>query len=107
MNDLGTPDSHHLNAAQGWLELGNHLEANEELAKISALHGNHPEVLEVRWAIQAAGKSWPTCVEVAEALVKVAPDYLLGWIHRSYALHELKRTPEALDLLLPAVALFP
>lgn len=34
-------DSHHLEAAQGWLELGNHLEANEELEKISpAMRGN-------------------------------------------------------------------
>jgi tetratricopeptide (TPR) repeat protein len=107
MNELGTPDSHHLNAAQGWLELGNHSEANEELAKISASLVNHPEVLEVRWAVHAAGKRWPTCVEVAETLVKVAPDYLLGWIHRSYALHELKRTREAFNLLLPAVELFP
>jgi predicted Zn-dependent protease len=107
MNDIGAPDSHHLNAAQGWLELGNHSEANEELAKISASLSNHPEVLEVRWAIHAAGKCWPTCVEVADALVKVAPDYLLGWIHRSYALHELKRTREAFDLLLPSTNLFP
>jgi hypothetical protein len=29
------PDSLHLLAAQGWLELGNHLEANEELEKIT------------------------------------------------------------------------
>jgi hypothetical protein len=29
------PDSVHLKAAEGWLELGNHLEANEELENIS------------------------------------------------------------------------
>ncbi len=28
---LEPPDSFHLEAAMGWLELGNHLEANEEL----------------------------------------------------------------------------
>jgi len=28
-------DVRHLEAAQGWLELGNHLEANEELEKIT------------------------------------------------------------------------
>ena len=32
---LAPPDSHHLLAAQGWLELGNHLEANAELEQIA------------------------------------------------------------------------
>jgi hypothetical protein len=31
---LQPPDSHHLNAAVGWLELGNDIEATEELDKI-------------------------------------------------------------------------
>jgi hypothetical protein len=32
---LEPPDSIHLEAAQGWLELGNHIEADEELEKTS------------------------------------------------------------------------
>ena len=35
MKPLEPPDSFHLLAAQGWLELGNHVEANEELDKIT------------------------------------------------------------------------
>jgi hypothetical protein len=35
MKSLEHPDSLHLRAAQGWLELGDHLEANEELERIS------------------------------------------------------------------------
>jgi hypothetical protein len=31
MTDLAPPDSLHLEAAEGWIELANHLEANEEL----------------------------------------------------------------------------
>jgi hypothetical protein len=34
MNPLSPPDTHHLRAAEGWLELGNHLEANAELENI-------------------------------------------------------------------------
>jgi hypothetical protein len=34
MNLLEPPDSTHLQAAQGWLDLGNHIEANEELEEI-------------------------------------------------------------------------
>ena len=35
MKSLQPPDSYYLRAAIGWLELGNHLEANEELEKIA------------------------------------------------------------------------
>jgi hypothetical protein len=34
INPLEVPDRFHVEAAQGWLELGNHLEANEELETI-------------------------------------------------------------------------
>jgi hypothetical protein len=40
-------------------------------------------------------------------LVKSTPKLAWGWVHRSYALHELKRTREAFEALLPAVAKFP
>jgi len=33
MNPLLPPDSHYFDAAQGWLELGLHFEANEEFEK--------------------------------------------------------------------------
>jgi hypothetical protein len=36
MKALQPPDSLHLQAAQGWLELGDHVEANEELECINA-----------------------------------------------------------------------
>jgi hypothetical protein len=35
MKPLNIPDIHHLRAAVGWLELGNHLEANAELENIT------------------------------------------------------------------------
>ncbi len=107
MKSLETSDLHHLQAAEGWLELGNHLEANEELEKITPQVRAHPMVLVVRWKIYAQARKWDVCVDLAEALVKLAPDDPFGWIHRSYALHELKRTQEAWDRLLPAVEKFP
>jgi hypothetical protein len=36
MAQLQPPDTQHLEAAQGWLDLGNHIEANEELKTIEA-----------------------------------------------------------------------
>jgi len=35
MKDLPFPDNKHLEAAEGWLGLGNWLEANEELENIT------------------------------------------------------------------------
>jgi tetratricopeptide (TPR) repeat protein len=107
MNPLSTPDSHHLRAAQGWLELGNHLEANEELERIRPQLRAHPDVLEVRWHIYAHAKKWDACVDIAGVILKLDPDRSDAWIHRSFALHELKRTQEAFDQLLPVADRFP
>jgi tetratricopeptide (TPR) repeat protein len=100
-------EQHHLEAAEGWLELGNHLEANEKLERIEASLRAHPDVLELRWQIYAKAKKWEECVLIGQALVNSAPARPDSWIHRSYALHELKRTEEASDLLLAAADLFP
>ena len=89
------------------LELGNHIEANEELENITASLRAHPDVLNVRWEIYAAAKKWEAAVDIAAAIVQLDPDDPLGWVHRSYALHELKRTAEARDNLLRVVEKFP
>jgi hypothetical protein len=41
---LEPPDTHHLNAVLGWLELGNHVEANAELEKVTPVLRSHPAV---------------------------------------------------------------
>ncbi len=107
MKPLEPPDSHHVQSAQGWLELGNPLEANEELEKVAPSLRVHPDVLEVRLQIYARSKKWEACVDIAEAIVQQAPERVFGWIQRSFALHELKRTREARDALLPAAHGFP
>ncbi|EEF63369.1 hypothetical protein [Pedosphaera parvula] len=107
MHQLKEPDTHHLATAQGWLELGNHIEANEELEKITAALRAHPDVLQVRWGIYAAAKKWQVCLDIAQAITISAPRRSFGWVHRSFALHELKRTLEAYDLLLPLADKFP
>ena len=104
---LTPPDSHYLLAAQGWIELGNYLEANEELEKISPRSRLHPDVLEIRVQVYANAKKWDACAHVASTLVKLAPERLNGWVQRSFALHELRRTQEAFDNLLPVAEKFP
>jgi len=109
MSELQPPDTHHLSAAIGWLELGNHVEAGEELANISAPFLEHPDVLETRWAVCAAGKSWEAAALAAELLLVNAPERASGWIHRAYA---LRRAPggglqKAWEALRPAFEKFP
>jgi predicted Zn-dependent protease len=100
-------DQRHLEAAQGWFELGNHLEANEELENISAENRAHPAVLEVRWQVYAKAKKWEGALHIASALAQMVPEEPLGWVHRSYCLHEMKQTEEARDHLLRVVDQFP
>lgn len=104
---LTPPDSHFLLAAQGWIELGNYREANDELERISTPLRVHPDVLEIRCQVYSHAKKWDACVDVAAALVRLAPERLNGWLQRSFALHELKRTQEAFDNLLPVAEKFP
>jgi predicted Zn-dependent protease len=107
MRLLEPPDLMHLRAAEGWLGLGNFVEANEELEKITPDERVHPRVLEVRYEVYAMARRWGECVDIAEAMVRLAPQSSVGWIRRSFALHELKQTLEALEKLLAAVDRFP
>jgi predicted Zn-dependent protease len=104
---LGFSDQRQLDAAEGWLELGNWLEANEELEGISPKMRTHPCVLRVRWEIYAKAGKWEMAAEIARTLSEVLPDNSWGFIQLAYSLHELKRTPEAKSVLLPLVTRFP
>jgi predicted Zn-dependent protease len=95
MKALDLNDKRHLEAAQGWFELGNCVEANEELENITPENRTHPAVLEVRWQIYTKAKKWDAALDIASALIQLVPEHPLGWVHRSYCLHELKRTEEA------------
>jgi predicted Zn-dependent protease len=107
LKPLDPPDDFYLTAAEGWLELGNWLEANEELERISPAMRGHPFVLRLRWGIYANAKKWEMAAEVGLALTEMLPDNSWGFIHRAYALHELKKTKEAWCVLIPIVDKFP
>ena len=101
------PDLHYLHAAQGWIGLGNIPEAEAELKRMKHRLMSHPDVLEVRWHIDAHKKEWEEAANLADALVILEPQRWDGWVHRSFAFHEMKRTREAFDKLLPAAEMFP
>lgn len=107
MSTLGYPDRHFVSAALGWLDLRAPEEARAELSRISAGNACHSEVLELWWRVHAAKRHWSEALRVAEMELVAAPDRLSGWVDRSYSLHELRRTQEAHEALLPAVKRFP
>ncbi len=105
--NIEPPNSFHLLSAQGWLELGNLDEARIELSQVSPRFIEHPCVLELQWQILAKERAWDKCVALAAVLTQAAPDSPAGWVHGSFALHELKKTSEARDNLLVATQRFP
>lgn len=107
MSTLEPPDCHFLDAATGWLMLGNLAESRAEFAQINPSLSEHPLVLDLEWRLLAQEERWLDAVATGERLVRVNPDDANAWVHRSYALHELRRTREAFDKLLPAAARFP
>ncbi len=106
-NDFTLAERRHLEAAEGWLGLGNPAEADEELAQLRPSLASHPSVLPLRWQVYAEQKKWEAALDIAAALMKLAPESVFGWVHRSYCLHELGRTLEARENLLPVLEKFP
>ena len=64
-------------------------------------------MVEVLWEISARKLEWDRCIDLAENIIKATPNRVQGYIHKSYALHELKRTQEAWDFLFPFAEKFP
>jgi len=107
MNLLDYPARHLLSAAAGWIELGCPAEALAELSALPPAGRGHPETLDVEWKALAGLREWERALEVAERLLEQTPEEVAGWIHRSYCLHELSRTREAMEMLDPAYPRFP
>jgi len=97
----------HLNAAEGWLGLGNFQEARGELKRISAAFRDHPDVLEVRFLMNAVLRRWDPALNIARVLTRVAPERLTGWVATANALHGLNQTQRAMNTLVSVSDRFP
>jgi tetratricopeptide (TPR) repeat protein len=74
MTHLEPGDQKHVDAAEGWIGFGNWSEANEALERVSPGQRDHPDVLSVRWRVHALAGRWDTAVELAEVLMRAAPN---------------------------------
>lgn len=104
---LSYADAHRLRAAQGWLELGDHKSAAEELQHIGSESQEHPLVLMLGWHVHAKAANWAACVETGRSLTRVVPGSPFGWVNLCNALYFVGRTQEAFDTLLPMLETFP
>ena len=106
---LQHPDPMHLEAAAGWIQLGDYHSANDELEKIRAEWRAHPDVLDLRWLIYSHHEQWDACLDIASAIVKIASDRVWGWVHKAYALRRATGggIEKAKPVLLEAAKLFP
>ena len=87
---LDANDKRHLQAAEGWLELGDWQSANDELLEIVAARRAHRDVLKMRYRIYTKAKNWKMTEEVIHALLHIPPgitivelQILLGHLHRN------------------------
>ena len=92
-------DIRHIRAAEGWLALGNAVEAHSELEAVSAEYQTHPDFLLLRLAVFQDRNVWKKILSLAEMLTGLLPKTLNCWLLRSEALHELGRTKEAYEVL--------
>ena len=107
MNPLPPPDKDHIQAAKGWLGLLSFDEAACELDQIGPNFRNHPDVLEIRWALAANAENWADALSLAEDLRYRAPEKPEGWIYRATSLVELNQYADAYAALLQGQERFP
>ena len=100
-------DVHYLNAAEGWLELGNHLEADIELDNITPQLRAHPLVLQMRWRVYSQARKWDRCVEIASSLTRMMPDDEQAVANLGNSLYFSGRTQEAFDCVSGVMKRFP
>ena len=90
----------HLAYAVGYLALDLHAEARAELAGLPPEILATPPALQLRVEIAMAAGTWEEIVTLAPDLVAIDNAAERPWVAWAYALRELKRIPEAQEILL-------
>lgn len=101
------PFEHHIQVAQGYVELGMFLDANAEIETIEAELRNQPEVLAVRREIYTGLKRWERMRIVAKSLTNHDPDEAQWSISLAYATRRAESIDATKVILLEAVERHP
>lgn len=106
MNSFATFKSR-ITAAEGYIELGMPLEANEELEQIDAAQRSHTEVLALRLKIYSALKKWELMQTVAKRLALIEPEKIQWTVSWAYATRRAESIEAARLILMDAVERMP
>jgi tetratricopeptide (TPR) repeat protein len=82
-------------------------EVKRELGSIRPEFQQHPDVLEVRWALAANAGDWNEALLISESIIRLAPGKPEGWIYRGSALAEMNRHADAYTVLFQGHQRFP
>lgn len=106
---LEPPDTHVINAAEGWCGLGNYIEASAELKQLTPDFQLHPDALEAQASIYFHNRQWAGLIQVADTLVKQRPDSPASWLYLAAANigYGPRSYLQARQILLKALARFP
>ena len=107
VDETMAPFDRHLQAAQGYLELGLPLEANEEIENIEPEMKTLSEVLAVRVEIFRVLGEWELMQGVARQLCHQRPDEPQPFISLAYATRRAVGLQEALAVLATVANRFP
>lgn len=99
------PTHRRLEYASGYIGLGMHQDAADELGLIAEEEWEAPEVLQHWMSLHHETKEWLALIQVAETLVELEPEEEPAWISWAYALRELDRVKEAQEVLWQAEVL--
>lgn len=107
MDALPIEMQRHLDAAIGWVDIGNHGEAWKELEQIGHPHCNHPAVLVIRCGLHQKELNFGLALSIADQAKIVIPGDPFGWIAKAAAFKQLNRVEDAYKALRPAADKFP
>src|SRR5262245_23993031 len=107
MEALPSSEQFHVEAAKGWVLLGDREEAHKELNQISPRWRQHPEVLELLWYLHAEEENWEAALGTANQIRKKYRERLFGWLAYAHSILKVTTDAEAAwAALLPAAELF-
>lgn len=99
--------SKHLEAAEGYLDLGMPIDAWNELEAIEAEDRGRTEVLKVRLEVCRSLENWELMAEIAQHLVKMEPDEAEHPIDLAFAVRRSEDPEAAAAILEEAKSRFP
>lgn len=108
MDEIPSSKFHNtIRVAQGYIELGMHLDANEELEEIEPELRDRSEVLQLRLLIYCALSKWELMQTVAKALALRDPDNVQWAVSWAYATRRSDSIEAGRLILLEAVERLP